>query len=195
MFIFLWFVFFPDSFLVGWVEVSWKNGTSNSYRMGADGKFDLRVLEMRSTESTGEASSSTGAEEGPSEEEPRAEEPENLSPAELQEENSSVTQVEDVPSEVLVEAVRVEDIPDEGIFTADDVIDIPGNQASVVVVEASEDASAVAADAESNKDSTSEVSAQATEEQEDAIVSEAVTEATENNSTAVCIAVGESARR
>ena len=181
--------------MVGWVEVSWKNGTSNSYRMGADGKFDLRVLEMRSTESTGEASSSTGAGEGPSEEEPGAEEPENLSPAEPQQENSSLTQVEDVSSEVLVEAVRVEDIPDEGIFATDDVIDIPGNQASVVVVEASEDISTFTTDAESNKESTSEVSAQATEEQEEAIVSEAVSEATENNTTAVSIAVGESARR
>ena len=96
---------------------------------------------------------------------------------------------------MLVEAVRVEDIPDEGIFATDDVIDIPGNQASVVVVEASEDISTVTTDAESNKESTSEVSAQATEEQEEAIVSEAVSEATENNTTAVSIAVGEGARR
>ncbi|XP_067031675.1 uncharacterized protein, partial [Acropora muricata] len=49
-------------------------------------------------------------------------------------------------------------------------------------------------DAESNKESKSEVSAQATEEQEEAIVSKAVTEANENNTTAVSIAVGESAR-
>ncbi|KAK3734839.1 hypothetical protein QZH41_011760, partial [Actinostola sp. cb2023] len=29
----------------GWVEVSWSNGTSNSYRMGADGKFDLKLTD------------------------------------------------------------------------------------------------------------------------------------------------------
>ena len=56
------------------------------------------------------------------------------------------------------------------------------------ICQPSEDVSAVTTDAESNKESTSEVSAQATEEQEEAIVSEAVTEATENNTTAVSIA-------
>lgn len=33
------------SIVLGWVEVSWNNGTSNSYRMGADGKFDLKVAD------------------------------------------------------------------------------------------------------------------------------------------------------
>ena len=27
--------------MLGWVEVKWDNGESNSYRMGAEGKFDL----------------------------------------------------------------------------------------------------------------------------------------------------------
>ena len=59
---------------------------------------------------------------------------------------------------------------------------------NVNVCQPSDDVSTFTADA-------SEVSAQGTEEEEEAIVSEAVTEATENNTTAVSIAVGESARR
>ncbi|XP_048585863.1 E3 ubiquitin-protein ligase HECTD1-like isoform X2 [Nematostella vectensis] len=47
----------------GWVEVSWNNGTSNSYRMGADGKYDLKVIEPNPsttpTSSTPTSSSST----------------------------------------------------------------------------------------------------------------------------------------
>jgi len=29
---------------VGWVDVTWDNGTTNSYRMGAENKYDLRVI-------------------------------------------------------------------------------------------------------------------------------------------------------
>ena len=31
----------------GWVDVHWEAGGSNSYRMGADGKFDLKVVDVR----------------------------------------------------------------------------------------------------------------------------------------------------
>ncbi|XP_068683255.1 E3 ubiquitin-protein ligase HECTD1-like isoform X4 [Montipora foliosa] len=176
----------------GWVEVSWKNGTSNSYRMGADGKFDLRVVETRPTASSEEASSSTAVEEGQSEGEPATEEPENPSPPEPQQESSSMSQIEDVSSEVLVEAVRVEDIPDEGIFSPDDVIDTPGAETSVIVLESCGDVSAGEGDAENNKEIVSE-SAQTTGEEE--IVGEVVTEVVENNPAAVNIAVDETARR
>ena len=27
----------------GWIDVTWEHGGSNSYRMGAEGKFDLRL--------------------------------------------------------------------------------------------------------------------------------------------------------
>ena len=178
--------------MVGWVEVSWKNGTSNSYRMGADGKFDLRVVETRPTASSEEASSSTAVEEGQSEGEPATEEAENPSPPEPQQESSSMSQIEDVSSEVLVEAVRVEDIPDEGIFSPDDVIDTPGAETSVIVLESCGDVSAGEGDAENNKESVSE-SAQTTGEEE--IVGEVVTEVVENNPEAVNIAVDETARR
>ena len=30
----------------GWVDVQWDGGSSNSYRMGADGKFDLKVVDV-----------------------------------------------------------------------------------------------------------------------------------------------------
>jgi hypothetical protein len=28
----------------GWIDVMWDNGCSNSYRMGAEGKYDLRLI-------------------------------------------------------------------------------------------------------------------------------------------------------
>lgn len=28
----------------GWVDVTWDNGTTNSYRMGAENKYDLKVI-------------------------------------------------------------------------------------------------------------------------------------------------------
>lgn len=28
----------------GWIDVTWDNGGSNSYRMGAEGKYDLRLV-------------------------------------------------------------------------------------------------------------------------------------------------------
>ena len=117
--------------IVGWVEVAWSNGTSNSYRMGADGKFDLRVVEPGpSSEAAGELSSSSPG-EGASQEGSSSEEPEVVSPEKPQQGNASTSQTVDESSEVLVEAVRVEEIPDEGIFTSDDIIDSSGN---VVVV-------------------------------------------------------------
>lgn len=30
-------------FLKGWVDVTWDNGSTNSYRMGAENKFDLKI--------------------------------------------------------------------------------------------------------------------------------------------------------
>ena len=29
--------------MVGWVDVTWDNGANNLYRMGAEGKFDLKI--------------------------------------------------------------------------------------------------------------------------------------------------------
>ena len=28
----------------GWVELKWENGSTHSYRMGAEGKFDLKLV-------------------------------------------------------------------------------------------------------------------------------------------------------
>lgn len=36
------FTFYTRS--IGWVEVSWDNGCINSYRMGAEGKYDLVII-------------------------------------------------------------------------------------------------------------------------------------------------------
>ena len=173
--------------------MAWKNGTSNSYRMGADGKFDLRVVESRPTsESSGEASSLAAGQEGHAEEELTAEETGTLSPVEPQQESSSISQVEDISSEVLVEAVRVEDIPDEGIFTSDDVINTPGTETSVIVLQSSGDAVAAAMDVEETRESVGEIT-EVTEEE--GISCEPATEAAGNNSAAVNISVGETARR
>jgi len=99
--------------------------------MGADGKFDLRVVEPGpSSETAGEPSSSSPG-EGASQEGSSSEETEVVSPEKPQQGNASTSQTVDESSEVLVEAVRVEEIPDEGIFTSDDIIDSSGN---VVVV-------------------------------------------------------------
>lgn len=32
------------SILTGWVDITWDNGSTNSYRMGAEGKYDLKIL-------------------------------------------------------------------------------------------------------------------------------------------------------
>ena len=161
--------------------------------MGADGKFDLRVVESRPTsESSGEASSSAVGQEGHAEEELSTEETGTLSPAEPQQESSSMSHVEDISSEVLVEAVRVEDIPDEGIFTSDDVIDTPGTETSVIVLESSGDAVAAALDVEETKETVGEI-IEVTEEE--GITSEPATEAAGNNAAAVNISMGETARR
>lgn len=34
----------------GWIRVLWDNGASNSYRMGKEGKFDLKLAEPPTTE-------------------------------------------------------------------------------------------------------------------------------------------------
>lgn len=31
------------SFQTGWIDVTWDHGASNSYRMGAEGKYDLKL--------------------------------------------------------------------------------------------------------------------------------------------------------
>ena len=145
------------SLIVGWVEVAWSNGTSNSYRMGADGKFDLRVVESGpSSEAAGEPSSSSPAEQGASGEGSSTEEPEVVSPEKPQQENSSASQTVDESSEVLVEAVRVEEIPDEGIFTSDDIIDSSGN-AVVVVSETAADSTEVVPSTDEPKETVGEI--------------------------------------
>ena len=53
----------------GWVEVSWNNGSSNTYRLGSEGKYDLKVVEMRSpgpsTSISTQQGSSTNREDTP----------------------------------------------------------------------------------------------------------------------------------
>ena len=146
----------PLRLIVGWVEVAWSNGTSNSYRMGADGKFDLRVVEPGpSSEAAGEPSSSSPGEEGPTEEGSSTEEPEVVSPEKPQQESSLTSRTVDESSEVLVEAVRVEEIPDEGIFTSDDIIDSLGN--AVVVSETATDSTEVVPNADEPKETVGEI--------------------------------------
>eukprot|EP00041_Stephanoeca_diplocostata_P036623 m.1344514 g.1344514 ORF g.1344514 m.1344514 type:complete len:2563 (-) comp24902_c1_seq2:195-7883(-) len=43
----------------GWVDVDWDHGTSNSYRMGADGKYDLTIV-GDDEDDDGDSSSATG---------------------------------------------------------------------------------------------------------------------------------------
>lgn len=31
------------SYITGWIDVTWDHGGSNSYRMGAEGKYDLKL--------------------------------------------------------------------------------------------------------------------------------------------------------
>ena len=40
--------FLKRPFLAGWVEVTWENGITNLYRMGAENKFDLKLASERS---------------------------------------------------------------------------------------------------------------------------------------------------
>ena len=35
----------------GWVDVKWDTGISNSYRMGSDGKYDLKLAETKAVDS------------------------------------------------------------------------------------------------------------------------------------------------
>lgn len=171
--------------------MAWTNGTSNSYRMGADGKFDLKVVEPTSSS---ESSSSTPGEEGHSEQGPTTEEPEVVSPEKPQQESSSTSQSVDVSSEVLVEAVRVEEIPDEGIFTSDDIIDSPGNV--VVVSEASTDNTELVPSVDEPKETVGEIE-EVTEEE--GVTSEPANAPsvppTSSNAASVNISVGETARR
>ncbi|CAG9113727.1 unnamed protein product [Plutella xylostella] len=44
----------------GWVDVRWDHGGRNSYRMGAEGKFDLKVISSRKSHSTPSLPSATG---------------------------------------------------------------------------------------------------------------------------------------
>lgn len=43
----------------GWIDVTWDHGGSNSYRMGAEGKFDLKLASSGSTSTTSSDSTST----------------------------------------------------------------------------------------------------------------------------------------
>lgn len=38
----------------GWIRVQWENGTTNSYRMGKEGKYDLKLVEPPTPVDTGE---------------------------------------------------------------------------------------------------------------------------------------------
>lgn len=49
----------------GWIDVTWDHGGCNSYRMGAEGKYDLKLL-TDSTEVTGMATSTPKAAPPPS---------------------------------------------------------------------------------------------------------------------------------
>lgn len=180
--------------IVGWVEVAWTNGTSNSYRMGADGKFDLRVVETGpSTDSSGEPSSSARSDKGQYEEGPSIEEAEVESLEKRQEESSSTSQSDEVSSMALVETVRVEEIPDEGVFTSEDVIETLGN--TLVVLETT-DSTEIVPSADKPKETVGEVQ-EITEEE--GVVTEplnSVTETASSSKTAsVNISVAETARR
>lgn len=180
--------------ILGWVEVAWTNGTSNSYRMGADGKFDLRVVETGpSTDSSGEPSSSARSDKGQYEEGPSIEEAEVESLEKRQEESSSTSQSDEVSSMALVEAVRVEEIPDEGVFTSEDVIETLGN--TLVVLETT-DSTEIVPCADEPKETVGEVQ-EITEEE--GVVTEplnSVTETASSSKTAsVNISVAETARR
>lgn len=179
--------------------MAWDNGTSNSYRMGADGKFDLRVVESRPTSETSrEPLSSVSSEEGHSDEGPSTEEAKSPAPVAPQLDSSSTSKDTEVSSQVLVEPVSVEDIPDEGIFTSDDIFDSPGMETSVIVLEASGDGSAAAA--ATAIDDIKETVGEITEvTEEECITSETVdsttTETSSTNDTSVNIASEESAER
>ena len=180
--------------ILGWVEVAWTNGTSNSYRMGADGKFDLRVVETGpSTDSSGEPLSSARSDKGQYEEGPSIEEAEVESLEKRQEESSSTSQSDEVSSMALVEAVRVEEIPDEGVFTSEDVIETLGN--TLVVLETTDNTEIVPS-ADEPKETVGEVQ-EITEEE--GVVTEplnSVTETASSSKTAsVNISVAETARR
>lgn len=180
--------------ILGWVEVAWTNGTSNSYRMGADGKFDLRVVETGpSTDSSGEPSSSARSDKGQYEEGPSIEEAEVESLEKRQEESSSTSQSDEVSSMALVEAVRVEEIPDEGVFTSEDVIETLGN--TLVVLETT-DSTEIVPSADEPKETVGDVQ-EITEEE--GVVTEplnSVTETASSSKTAsVNISVAETARR
>ena len=116
--------------------MAWSNGASNSYRMGADGKFDLRVVDLRASSTGQEEPSSSAAEgEGPSEQSSTSEEPEV--PSTQQE--PSPSQSARSTSDLLADMVRVEEISDEGIFPSEDIID--SSDTATIVVESSEEAS------------------------------------------------------
>lgn len=177
--------------------MAWDNGTSNSYRMGADGKFDLRVVESRPTSETSrEPLSSVPSEEGHSDEGPSTEEAKSPPPVAPQLDSSSTSKDTEVSSQVLVEPVSVEDIPDEGIFTSDDIFDSPGMETSVIVLEASGDGSAAVTAIDDIKETVGEITEVTDEE---CITSETVdsttTETSSTNDTSVNIASEESAER
>ena len=37
-------------FMIGWIDVTWDSGGSNSYRMGAEGKYDLQLAPSHDAE-------------------------------------------------------------------------------------------------------------------------------------------------
>ena len=162
--------------------------------MGADGKFDLRVVESGpSTEASGEPSSSALNDEGHSEQGPSIEEARDESLEKPQGESSSTSQSDEVSSMALVEAVHVEEIPDEGVFTSEDVIETSGN--TVVVLETTESTEIVPG-VDEPKETVGEVH-EVTEEE--GVVTEPLNSAVETVSSpktaSVNISVAETARR
>ena len=48
----------------GWIDVTWDSGGSNSYRMGAEGKYDLMLAPSHDPEKLRKDSSSSRSEPG-----------------------------------------------------------------------------------------------------------------------------------
>lgn len=104
----IWFVYLFICLFTGWVEVAWSNGTSNSYRMGADGKFDLKVVEVQGTSSSSQEGPSAS---GASQEGATSEEPEVASSSGEQQETSTKLLVTPASAEDLESESSAENSP------------------------------------------------------------------------------------
>ena len=61
---------FISTFLSGWVEIQWDHGGANSYRMGAEGKYDLELSEDPASSPVPTPGEGEGEEDKESEEPP-----------------------------------------------------------------------------------------------------------------------------